>query len=197
MNFLAHLYLSGDEEDIMIGNFIADGIKGHRYEDFPPKIKAGILLHRFIDDFTDTHPICLESKVLLRPRYHKLAPILVDMIYDHFLAKNWSKYHPQPLRNYVDKTYILLQSRFADLTPPVQKMLPYMIQFDWLHNYQFKEGMERVFLGMSRRVKEGEVLKHGWEDLVLNEAVLQQHFTVFFEELKTACAQKLAALRQQ
>lgn len=197
MNFLAHLYLSGEDDDVLIGNFIADGIKGKRYENFPPKIKTGILLHRFIDDFTDTHPICLESKVLFRPRYHKLAPILVDIVYDHFLAKNWSKYHPLPLRNYVDRTYALLQSRFDDLTPPIQHMLPYMVQHDWLYNYQFKEGMENVLHGMSRRVKEGEVLKHGWEDLEQHQNTLQEHFTLFFEELKSACAQKLVNLQQQ
>jgi acyl carrier protein phosphodiesterase len=194
VNFLAHLYLSGDDEDIMIGNFIADGIKGNRYENYPPQIKNGILLHRFIDDFTDTHPIVLESKILLRPRYSKLAPILVDMIYDHYLAKNWAQYHPLPLREYVDKTYATLQRRNADLTPPVQKMLPYMIQFDWLYNYQFQEGMERVFLGMSRRVRSGSVLKHGWEDLAENYEALDSQFKMFFRELRMSVADKLIEL---
>ena len=194
MNFLAHLYLSGDDEDIMIGNFIADGIKGKRYEGYPPQIKKGILLHRFIDDFTDTHPIVLESKILLRPRYSKLAPILVDMIYDHYLAKNWDQYHPLPLREYVDKTYATLQRRHADLTPPIQRMLPFMIEHDWLYNYQFQEGIENVFLGMSRRVRSGEILQFGWEDLAANYDALENQFTLFFEELRKGVAEKLREL---
>ncbi len=194
MNFLAHLYLSGNDEDIMIGNFIADGIKGNRYENYPKQIKKGILLHRFIDDYTDTHPVCLETKILLRPKYHKLAPILVDMIYDHFLAKHWQNFRPIPLRDFVDKTYNTLQNRFEDLTPPIQRMLPFMIQYDWLYNYQFKEGMERVFLGMSRRVRQGDVIKHGWEDLAANYDVIENQFFTFFAELENAASNKLVEL---
>lgn len=194
MNFLAHLYLSGDDEDVMIGNFIADGIKGKRYEDYPEQIKKGILLHRFIDDFTDTHPVCLESKLLLRPKYHKLAPILVDMVYDHFLALHWADYSEKPLRKYVDDVYKTLQRRNADLTPQVQHMLPYMIQFDWLYNYQFQEGMERVFMGMSRRVRQGEIIKNGWMDIETNKTAFDDQFKRFFSDLIQATSAKLKEL---
>ena len=195
MNFLAHLYLSGNDEDLMIGNFIADGVKGNKYNDYPEGIKQGILLHRFIDDFTDHHPICTESKVLLRPRYHKLSPILCDMIYDHFLARNWSNYHKEPLRAYVDWVYETLRNRWDDLTPRIQHMIPFMIKYDWLYNYQFKEGMESVLMGMSKRVKNGSVLKHGWEEIEKYNVELEDQFTRFFAELQQAVNQQLSMLK--
>ncbi len=186
MNYLAHIYLSGDDEDLLVGNFMADGIKGKQYMKYPESIQRGILLHRFIDDFTDHHPICLETKIILRPKYHKLSPILSDIIYDHFLAKNWDKYHPKPLRDFVDEFYATMQLRWSDLTQRVRHMLPYMIDHDWLYNYQFKEGMERVLFGMSRRVREGDILKEGWIDLKKNYSEIEDQFERFFRELEQA-----------
>ncbi len=184
VNYLAHIYLSGTNEDVMLGNFMADSIKGKQYQNYPQGIQKGILLHRFIDDFTDTHPVVLETKILFRPIYHKLSPILVDMVYDHFLAKQWASYHPQKLRDFVNDTYATLQHRKAELPERIQHMLPYMVQHDWLYNYQFKEGMERVFLGMSRRVPHGEILKNGWADLQPVYATVEAQFNMFFTELQ-------------
>ena len=191
MNYLAHIYLSGDDEDLMIGNFMADGIKGKRYLEFPERISKGILLHRFIDDFTDHHPICTETKVLLRPKYHKLSPILSDIFYDHFLAKRWSNYHEKPLRQFVDEFYQTMQSRWDELTPRIQQMMPYMMHYDWLYNYQFKEGMENVLMGMSKRVRQGEILREGWIDLEKNYAAMEDQFTRFFRTLEKAVADHL------
>ena len=185
MNYLAHIYLSGDDDDIMLGNFMADGIKGRRHEDYSPKIQQGILLHRFIDDFTDFHPIVLETKILFRPKYSKLAPILVDILYDHYLAKNWQQYHTTPLDQFVCETYKTLQARWDELTPRIQFMLPHMIENNWLYNYQFKEGIERVMFGMSRRVRYGDVLKDGWDDLQPVYEQVGEQFSRFFIQLRS------------
>jgi acyl carrier protein phosphodiesterase len=194
VNYLAHIYLSGDDEDVMLGNFMADSVKGRAYEDYPTGIKRGILLHRFIDDFTDSHPVCLETKLLLRPKYHKLSPILSDMMYDHFLARHWASYSAEPLRDYVDRTYSILHARIKELTPRAQYMLPYMIKYDWLYNYQFEEGMKNVLFGMSKRIKKGEVLVNGWEDIELHRVTFENQFSRFFSELTEACEAKRIAL---
>ena len=109
MNFLAHLYLSGENEEIRFGNFIGDWIKGKKYENYPEDIKKGILLHREIDSFTDSHPIVHQSIVRLRPAYSKHAGVAVDILYDHFLAVNWKLYSNISLEEYVKDfhTYIL------------------------------------------------------------------------------------------
>lgn len=195
MNFLAHLHLSQNNKDVMVGNFMADSIKGKQYLTYPTGIKHGILLHRFIDDFTDRHPTCLTSKILLRPTFHKLSPILIDMIYDHFLALYWNDFHPVPLRKFVDDAYALLSSRSEELALPAQHMLPYMIKYDWLYNYQFKDGMQRVLSGMSKRVRKGEVLAKGWEAIEANREVFKAHFFIFYPEIVQQSAIKLKSLQ--
>jgi acyl carrier protein phosphodiesterase len=183
MNYLAHIYLSGTNEDVMLGNFMADGIKGRKHEQYPPDVQKGILLHRFIDDFTDSHPIVLETKILFRPKYSKLSPILVDILYDHYLAKNWADYHNVPLKQFVEETYAILQRRWNELTPRVQRMLPYMIQYNWLYNYRTQQGIEHVLEGMSRRVPTGGILKDGWQDLQPYHRTVNDQFTRFFSEM--------------
>src|SRR5436190_22096246 len=108
MNYLAHLYLSGDDPMIMIGNFIADHIKGKQFDLYSKEIQKGILLHRSIDTFTDQHPLVEQSKLLLRPHFHKYAPVIADVFYDHFLAKDWKNYHPQSLENFAQHAYQLM-----------------------------------------------------------------------------------------
>ena len=89
MNFLAHIYLSGDDPELKIGNFIADAVKGKKYTTYPQKIQEGIILHRKIDSFTDAHPIVKKSASRLFSKYGHYNSVIVDILYDHFLAKNW------------------------------------------------------------------------------------------------------------
>ena len=100
MNYLAHLVLSGDDDFIRIGNFIADSIKGKKYKTYPKNIQKGILLHRQIDLFTDNDDIVKRSKKRLHNRYGHYKGVIIDILYDHFLAKNWVKYSSTPLQNY-------------------------------------------------------------------------------------------------
>ena len=132
MNFLAHIYLSGEDEGITIGNFIADGIKGKKYKKFPLKIQKGILLHREIDTYTDSHPIVKQSTARLHKNYSHYSGVIVDILYDHFLAKNWNQYHELPLDEYVENFYDLLRNNFTILPTRIQRMMPYMIADNWL-----------------------------------------------------------------
>ena len=100
MNFLAHIYLSGDNELVKIGNFMADNITGNKYEHFPEDVQKGIMLHRAIDSYTDAHPVFRQGTKRLHPVYHHYAGVIMDMFYDHFLAKNWQDYHHLPLKQY-------------------------------------------------------------------------------------------------
>jgi acyl carrier protein phosphodiesterase len=92
MNFLAHLHLSGNNPNIMLGNFMGDFVKGKSYrQQYEPEIIKGIELHRSIDEFTDSHPVVTESKNRLRPTYRHYSGVIVDVFYDHFLAANWNQ----------------------------------------------------------------------------------------------------------
>ena len=112
MNFLAHIYLSGDNDFIKIGNFMADSIKGDNYNNYPEYIRKGILLHRSIDSFTDLHPVFRKSKHRLHDRYGHYSGVIMDIFYDHFLAKNWSNYSEIPLEKYVFNFYQFFWSSF-------------------------------------------------------------------------------------
>ena len=110
MNFLGHLFLSKHSNELMIGNFIADAVKGKQHENFPPEIQRGIIMHRAIDFFTDHHETARKTALRFRPRFGKYAPVLVDVVYDHFLASNWDNHHHQTLEIFTRNAYELIQS---------------------------------------------------------------------------------------
>lgn len=185
MNFLAHLYLSGDNHKIMLGNFIGDFVKGRNaLEQFDPEIIRGIELHRAIDEFTDSHPIVTVSKNRLRPKYRHYSGVIVDVFYDHFLARNWDTYHPELLPDFADKAYDVIQSHDPILPKEVKFMLPYMIKGNWLVNYAKTEGIHRALSGMARRTPYESKMEQSVEDLKKNYAEFSQEFATFFPTLK-------------
>ena len=183
MNFLAHLYLSGKNEDIMFGNFIADAVKGKSMNGYPPKIRDGILLHREIDHFTDHHPVFKESKKRLQPKYRKFSGVIVDIYYDHFLAKNWNDYSDVDLKIFVSRAYALLIKKFRLLPPRPKLLLPFMITQNWLVGYRNFHSLQRVFRGMSRRTSFDSGMENAVEDLKLDYAAYEQEFKLFFPDI--------------
>ena len=126
MNFLSHLYLSGNSEGLIIGNFIADSVKGSAFNNFPETIQKGIILHRQIDTFTDTHPIVELSKQRLRTKYKKYASVIVDIYYDHYLAVNWNNYSYENFNQYTQNIYALIEKNRHHLPPKECYVLTYI-----------------------------------------------------------------------
>ena len=195
MNFLAHIYLSGEDDQVTIGNFIADGIKGKKYLKFPKKIQQGILLHRAIDSYTDAHYVVRQSTKRLHKNYGHYSGVIVDILYDHFLAKNWNKYHPQPLDEYVDDFYELLHDNYQTLPTRIQRMMPYMTSDNWLLSYATIPGISKILKGMNVRTK--GVSKMNFAVLELEEFYeeFEEEFTTFFEELIAYSENKLETLQ--
>ncbi len=184
MNFLAHLYLSGNDPELAIGNFIADFIKGSSgFDHFPLRIQEGIMLHRAIDEFTDNHPIVLKSKQRLQPIYRHYSGVIVDIFYDHFLALDWNEFHDKSLRAFVNEQYDLLKANFEILPLRTQNMLPYMIQHDWLFNYQYLDGIQKVMKGMANRTKFNSKMEQSVKELKLYHKEFRNEFHLFFPEL--------------
>lgn len=183
MNFLAHLYLSGDDDDLIIGNFIADMVKGQKINGYSQGIVQGILLHRQIDIFTDNHAVVKQSKDRLRKRYRLFAGVIVDMYYDHFLAKNWSDYSKHSLREYAGRAYDLLQKHEKMLPERARFILPFMIENNWLVNYAIPENMSRYFGGMARRTAFVSGMENAVEDLLQHYQLFDKEFKTFFPEL--------------
>jgi len=149
MNFLAHTYLSGCNEEIIVGNFMGDYVKGKNYVHLPELVRKGILIHRDIDSYTDTHSITRRSRMRLTERYHKYAGVIVDIFYDHFLASTWLSYCSLPLREYVDRTYALLKRNYKTLPQGIKVWFPTFLENNWMLAYQTIEGIELVLDRMS------------------------------------------------
>jgi len=197
MNFLAHIYLSGNNELITIGNFIADGIRGKRYQEFPKDIQIGILLHREIDTFTDAHKTVRESTKRLHKNYSHYSGVIVDILYDHFLAKNWSQYSNVPLEDYANNFYNSLQDHFEILPTRIQKLMPYMIADNWLLSYATIEGISKVLVGMNRRTENRSKMNLAVNELQEFYNEFEDEFTRFFEELTAFSKNKLIELQNK
>ncbi len=185
MNYLAHLYLSGDQPMIMIGNFIADHVKGKQFHTFNEEIQKGILLHRSIDTFTDQHAVVEQSKLLLRPYFRKYAPVIVDVFYDHFLAHDWEQYHPKiSLENYSNNVYQLMEDNAKLLPQRANHMLGYMKKYNWLTGYASIDGMQRALSGLSRRTTFESRMEEAPAFLVKHYNLFEEHFKNFFKDLQ-------------
>ena len=183
MNFLAHIYLSGDNDLIKIGNFMADGIRGKHFESYPLEIQKGIILHRAIDTFTDAHPIFRQSTKKLHEKYHHYAGVIVDVFYDHFLAKNWNKYSDEKLDHFVARFYQSLHDNHINLSERTKGMMPYMIEHNWLVSYQTVEGINRILTQMDQRTKNESKMRFASHELSEFYLEFEKEFTDFFEEL--------------
>lgn len=184
MNYLAHVYLSGDDDELLVGNFIADAVKGNAMNDFSDGIKSGIKLHRLIDEFTDRHPLHKASRKKLHKRYGHYSGVMIDIFYDHFLARNWVNYSDKPLKEYTEDVYNIIDN-YRDILPErISYMLKYMVPQNWLLNYAKLEGIERVLRGMASRAKFESGMETGVEELTRYNLEFETEFSQFFPELR-------------
>jgi acyl carrier protein phosphodiesterase len=197
MNYLAHIYLSGNNKMLTIGNFIADGIRGKKYKTYPMEVQKGILLHRQIDTFTDAHPTVRQSTKRLHENYGHYSGIIVDILYDHFLAKNWSKYSDVPLEDYAENFYQILTDNIEILPQRILKMMPHLISGNWLLSYATKEGIAKVLDGMNKRTKNRSQMNLATKELDLFYDEFEAEFTSFFEELIAFSEEKLIQINQE
>lgn len=183
MNFLAHIYLSGSNDLIKIGNFMADGIRGKQYESYPLDVQKGIILHRAIDTFTDAHPIFRQSTKKLHQKYHHYAGVIVDVLYDHFLAKNWNDYSDEKLEVFVARFYQSLHDNHTILSERAKEIMPYMIKHNWLLSYQTVDGITRILTQMDGRTKNQSQMRFAANELCEFYTEFEKEFTIFFQEL--------------
>ncbi len=183
MNFLAHLYLSGSDIDIRLGNFIGDYVKGSHLERFPIEVQKGIVIHRSIDTFTDKHQSTHSCIELLRPGYGKYAGVVVDVLFDHILANEWAKYSKSDLKWFTRKFYFQMVKRYSLLPDSVKKFLPFMIKSNRLYSYRNKEGLQRALEIMSSVTSLPENSAYAIEVLNENYPLFSSHFNTLFPEM--------------
>jgi acyl carrier protein phosphodiesterase len=183
MNYLAHLFLSGSDEHVMVGNFIGDYVKGNTWNKFPENIKKGILMHRQIDSFTDSHPKFREAKTFFRDEFGLYSGIVIDLIYDHYLAKNWNKYSDLTLRTFAKRSHAVLLQNFMYLPVRVQSFLPFLIQHRRLESYASVNGIVQTLKIMSNYSSLPAKSDFVKETIQANNNFFEANFSEFITDL--------------
>jgi acyl carrier protein phosphodiesterase len=183
MNYLSHIYLSGDSEEIILGNFIGDFVKGRQFLKYPPNVAKGILLHRQIDSFTDSHRIINECIVKLRPGFGKHSGIVIDIFLDHFLAVNWHHYSFEKLSVFTKRFHAVLLSNFFQLPPRVKLFLPFLIQNKRLQSYASFQGIEKTLRIMVQHAALPSETEFAMKMLEDEYPFFDQAFNRFFPEI--------------
>jgi len=184
MNFLAHIYLSGSSEELLVGNFMGDYVKGNDYLKYPEEVQKGILLHRKIDYFTDSHPVTRLSRGHISDFYRKYSGIVIDIFYDYFLASEWDQYSSIPLGTFVDNVFELLKKHHEVLPQGIKNWFPNFIRNNWLIAYSTIEGIETVLHRMSSRTSLPEKTREGIHVLRSRHEDLKSEFNRFFPDIR-------------
>ena len=183
MNYLAHLFLSGDDREIRIGNFIGDVIKSSDFKALPKKIHDGVKLHRKIDSFTDRHPVFISGVKRLRKTHGKYAPVLLDILYDHLLALHFHRYANTSLGSFSAKVYNELETVVIPLPFKAKRLIHSLTSYKYLEEYQSQDGLRRVLARMDKRAKFPSKFVNGIDDLIIHHESFNEEFHIFFPEL--------------
>jgi len=188
MNYLAHLYLSPPEEDAWLGSLLGDFVKGAIGERYAPPVAAAIRLHRRLDSFTDAHAAVQRSKSRVSRARRRYAGIMIDMFYDHFLARSWHEFHDEPLAAFAGRVYALLERRHAELPEAMRCVAQRMAARDWLASYARAETIHGALDRIGTRLRRANRLAGGGEELLADYEGFEADFRVFLPEAKAFAA---------
>lgn len=191
MNYLAHLFLSGTDQEIIVGNMMEDYIVGNiqhpRNNHLSMQVKVGIELHRIIDVFMDTHESVKVCKSILYPKYHKYSSVVIDIFFDHFLAKYWEEYTNEDFADFRKRIYEAFEIHWEILPKAMQPTIESMIHHDWLKNYSEFWGIERALQNVSKRAIHQSGMENAVLDLQDNYELIKKSFQVFFPQMIFEC----------
>jgi len=187
MNLLAHAVLSPsgpEDESILVGNLVADWVKGRARRTLPHGIQAGFALHRRIDDFTDMHPLVESCSARLSEKWGRYSPVLVDIFFDHLLAANWRKHHAKPLTHFTRRVYEILRAHRLLLPDRANFAISHLIADDWFSSYTTLDGIRLTLTRMSARLRHDVELAPAVDDFYRHRDAFQEAFNRFIPELQ-------------
>lgn len=187
MNFLAHALLAGEQPALIVGGVVGDWIKGHLPAGLPDDLAQGVALHRAIDHFAETHPAFCRSRSRVSPARRRYAGVLVDVFYDHLLARDWATIHPQPLRDYCETVYGLIEARLPNLPADSHPALKLMAKEDWLSSYAHINGIADVLARMSRRARRPNPLAQGELEFLADAEGFSRDFNEWLVDTRAFC----------
>ncbi len=183
MNFLAHVYLAGGSDHAIVGSLMGDFVKGPLSGRYGTEITRALTLHRRIDAYTDAHHVVRESRHRVSPARRRFAGVLVDMFYDHFLARHWDEYNHVPLQRFTARIYAVLREHHALLPERLQDIAPGMAAADWLGSYRHVEAVGLALDRMGQRLKRGNALLCSAEELLAHYEAFDADFRAFFPDV--------------
>lgn len=184
MNYLAHLLLADYSDDALLGAMLGDFVAGAALGDWPDAVQREIRIHRWIDGYTDRHPEVLGLKANFPQGQRRYAGILLDVYFDHLLARDWPLHADQALDAFSQRVYAALRTHQATLPPRLAAMAPLMAAGDWLSSYRHREAVDRAVGGIARRLARGDLLLACLPTLRAHEGAAQAAFARFFPELR-------------
>jgi len=183
MNYLAHLHLGGDAPAQLLGSLYGDFVKGRLQGQFAPEIEAAIGLHRRIDAFTDSHPLLVQARARFPTERRRYSGMLLDVFFDHCLARHWVDYASEPLPHFTGRVYRLLADE-PHLPGRLALIAPRMAAQDWLGSYREFAVLEQVLAGLQRRLSRPEALAGAMDELEQLYQPLLEDFRAFYPELQ-------------
>jgi acyl carrier protein phosphodiesterase len=196
MNYLVHFLLAGDDDELRLGNLLGDFVKGRverfTYPGVTDRLRTGIQMHRTIDAFSDRHPAVHRSKRILTADYGKLSAVIVDVFYDHVLARRWAEHHPRPLPDYTQEVYRTLRNNLQRIPPAVHPLIKSMSGGDWLRGYASRRGIDRALEGMALRRPVAATIGTAGRLLTAHFDRFSADFDEFLPDLRARCAEFLA-----
>jgi acyl carrier protein phosphodiesterase len=197
MNYLAHAYLSFGEPQILTGNMISDFVRGKKKFEYSTAIQNGITLHRFIDEFTDTHDATRQAKAFFRPHYRLYAGAFVDIVYDHFLATDHLVFTATTLKSFSIHAFDQLIMYQAFFPEKFKHLFYYMRTENWLYNYRFQQGIYKSFGGLVRRASYMDEHQTAYSVFENNYDALQDCYQYFFPSVKQFAFEKFQQFLKQ
>lgn len=192
MNYLAHAYLSFGDPEIITGNIISDFVKGRKKYEYPSRILGGIDLHRAIDQFTDEHAVNKEVAKIFKPAYGLYSSAFIDVLYDHFLAKQLAAHGDEQLQKFASHVYASIDKHVAILPHSFNNIFPFMKQHNWLYNYQYGWGIERSIAGLVHRAKYISDSSTAYKLFEQKYSDLENAYKLFFPELVSFSLKKFS-----
>jgi len=189
VNFLAHALLAGDDPALIVGGVVGDWIKGGLPGALPDDLARGVALHRAIDSHAETHPAFKQSRARVSAERRRYAGVLVDIFYDHLLARHWAALHHQPLEVYCADVYRLIEERLHDLPDTSHVALRMMAREDWLASYANIDGIADVLARMSRRARQPNPLLSGEQEFLADVEGYTRDFDAWLEDTRMYCVQ--------
>ena len=187
MNFLAHALLAGDEPALIVGGVVGDWIKGYLPAGLPGDLARGVALHRAIDSHAELHPAFVQSRARISGERRRYAGVLVDVFYDHLLARDWAAFHPQPLDEFCGSVYRLIKDRMSELPAASRPALRLMAREDWLASYAAIGGIADVLARMSRRARQPNPLIYGEQEYLADAGGFNRDFYSWLDDTRAFC----------